>query len=145
MPASVAPSVGQRPRHGSKDAPNSVLLVETRLNVCHIAGLHNPLGTNPGTGQTLSTYLEFSTKTGTPWEVHVGALMIRCPNTGQPISTGIETDEYSLKQIEDVPASTRCPFCGLDHTWWKREAWLADQPQQPLLQSSEGRTLDKTA
>ena len=65
--------------------------------------------------------------------------------TGRPISTGIETDEHSLKQIDDIPARTRCPFCGLDHTWWKREAWLADQPQQPLLQSSEGRTLDKTA
>jgi hypothetical protein len=78
-------------------------------------------------------------------EVHVASLMIRCPNTGQPISTGIETDEYSLNQIADVPTRTRCPFCGLDHTWWKREAWLADQPGQPLLQSSEGRKLDKTA
>jgi hypothetical protein len=68
----------------------------------------------------------------TPIEVHMGALMITCPNTGQPISTGIETDEYSLKQIDDVPARTRCPFCGLDHTWWKREAWLADRLEQPL-------------
>jgi hypothetical protein len=56
----------------------------------------------------------------------MGALMITCSNTGRPISTGIETDEYSLKQIDDVPSRTRCPFCGLDHTWWKREAWLAD-------------------
>jgi hypothetical protein len=54
------------------------------------------------------------------------SLMIRCPHTGQPISTGIETDEYSLKQIADVPSRTRCPICGLDHTWWKREAWLGD-------------------
>ena len=68
------------------------------------------------------------------WELHVASLMIRCPNTGQAISTGIETDEYSLTQIADVPARTRCPICGLDHTWWKREAWL--QLQQPLLQSS---------
>jgi hypothetical protein len=73
----------------------------------------------------------------------MGALMITCPNTGQPISTGIETDEYSLKQIDDVPTRTHCPLCGLDHIWWKREAWLADQPGQPLLQSSEGRNLDK--
>jgi hypothetical protein len=56
----------------------------------------------------------------------VGALMIMCPNTGQPISTGIETDEYSLKQIQDVPSRTHCPLCGLDHTWWKREARLVD-------------------
>ena len=56
----------------------------------------------------------------------MGLLMIVCPNTGQPISTGIETDEYSLDQVPDVLARTRCPLCGLDHSWWKREAWLAD-------------------
>ena len=67
----------------------------------------------------------------------MGVLMITCPNTGQPISTGIETDEYSLLQIADVPARTRCPLCGLDHIWWKREAWLANRPEQPLPQSSE--------
>jgi hypothetical protein len=72
-------------------------------------------------------------------EVHVASLMIRCPNTGQPISTGIETDEYSLQQIADVPARTRCSICGLDHTWWTREAWLADQLKQPVLQSSRRR------
>jgi hypothetical protein len=55
----------------------------------------------------------------------VASLMIMCPNTGQPISTGIETDEYSLSQIADVLARTRCPVCGLEHAWWKREAWLA--------------------
>ena len=75
----------------------------------------------------------------------MGDLMITCPNTGQPISTGIETDVYSLKQIADVPTHTRCPSCGIDHTWWKREAWLADQRAQPLLQSAKGRKLDKTA
>jgi hypothetical protein len=58
----------------------------------------------------------------------VRSLFIMCPNMGQPISTGIETDEYSLQQIVDVPSRTHCPVCGLTHTWWKREAWLADQP-----------------
>ena len=65
----------------------------------------------------------------------MASLMIKCPHTGQPISTGIETDEYSLNQIADVPGRTRCPICGLDHTWWKREAWLANQLQQPLQSS----------
>jgi hypothetical protein len=56
----------------------------------------------------------------------MGVLMITCPNTGQPISTGIETDMYSLKQIDEVLTRTRCPYCALDHAWWTREAWLAD-------------------
>ena len=64
----------------------------------------------------------------------MASLMIACPNTGQAISTGIETDEYSLRQIADVPSRTRCPTCGLVHTWWKREAWLADPAEQPSLQ-----------
>jgi hypothetical protein len=67
----------------------------------------------------------------------VALLLITCPTTGRPISTGIETDGYSLQQIADVPSHTHCPFCGLNHTWWKREAWLADKPEQPLLQSPE--------
>jgi hypothetical protein len=67
----------------------------------------------------------------------VASLMIWCPYTGQPISTGIETDEYSLRQIADVPSRTRCPICGLDHTWWKRDAWLDYQLHQPLLRPSE--------
>ena len=75
--------------------------------------------------------------TGDLSEAQMSPPMITCPNTGQPISTGIETDEYSLKQIADVPARTRCPLCGLDHIWWKREAWLANRPGQPPLKCSE--------
>ena len=71
----------------------------------------------------------------------MGALMITCPNTGQPISTGIETDEYSLLQIADVPARTRCPLCGLDHIWWKREAWLANRPLSQWLFSGHKRAV----
>jgi len=58
----------------------------------------------------------------------MNVLMIRCPNTGRSVSTGIETDEHSFSRIPDVLAHTRCPVCGLDHAWWKREAWLADSP-----------------
>ena len=67
----------------------------------------------------------------------MGSLMIMCPNTGQPISTGIETDEYSLDQVPDVLARTRCPLCGLDHSWWKREAWLADVRRKTVAPSAD--------
>jgi hypothetical protein len=64
-------------------------------------------------------------------------LMIRCPQTGQAISTGIETDHDSFKSIPDVLAFARCPQCGLEHAWRHDDAWLADgspsslQPKQP--------------
>jgi hypothetical protein len=41
MPASVAPSVGQRPRHGWKDAPNSVCCGDLGLTYPPIGGFHN--------------------------------------------------------------------------------------------------------
>jgi hypothetical protein len=54
-------------------------------------------------------------------------LMIRCPNTGEAISTGITTDSKSFQALPDVASSSRCPKCGLDHVWRKREAWLDGQ------------------
>jgi len=55
-------------------------------------------------------------------------VMIRCPQTGQPIYTGIETDPESFQCVDDVQTHSRCPLCGGEHAWWKREAWLADAP-----------------
>jgi hypothetical protein len=66
----------------------------------------------------------------------MSALMILCPKSGQPIPTGIETDELSFQQIPDVLSRARCPVCGLDHAWWKREAWLANS----LLAKPQSKT-----
>jgi len=52
--------------------------------------------------------------------------MIRCPNTGQEISTGVETDPQGFGQLPNILTYSRCPACGLEHPWWKREAWLED-------------------
>jgi hypothetical protein len=55
----------------------------------------------------------------------MSTITIQCPRTGQPISTGIETDEYSFTQLPgDVPSHARCPLCGQAHVWRKRDAWL---------------------
>jgi hypothetical protein len=45
----------------------------------------------------------------------MGAVMIKCPNTGRDISTGIETDATSFAHVGDVLAHSRCPLCGLEH------------------------------
>jgi hypothetical protein len=55
-------------------------------------------------------------------------LMIRCPRTGQAVSTGIHTDPDSFRRIPDVLGFAYCPGCGLDHGWWPEEAWLGDRP-----------------
>jgi endogenous inhibitor of DNA gyrase (YacG/DUF329 family) len=56
-------------------------------------------------------------------------LKIKCPHTGKPISTGIETDPESFAHLPDTLAHVKCPECGLEHAWWTREAWL-DNPNE---------------
>jgi hypothetical protein len=51
---------------------------------------------------------------------------ISCPNTGEFISTGIEIDIESFNKLPDVLTHSRCPHCGLDHSWWTREARLVN-------------------
>jgi len=55
-------------------------------------------------------------------------LMIRCPRTGQEVWTGVETDPDSFRKIPDDLFYTSCPHCGLEHAWWRDEAWLVDGP-----------------
>lgn len=51
-------------------------------------------------------------------------VMISCPNTGRDVPTGIETDPSSFESFRSA-APIRCPVCGRDHAWSKRNAWLA--------------------
>lgn len=53
-------------------------------------------------------------------------LMIRCPQSGREVLTGIETDCQSFEKMTDVIAYTRCPHCGIEHGWWPDEAWLTE-------------------
>jgi hypothetical protein len=53
-------------------------------------------------------------------------LLIECPHTRRPISTGIEVDPESFAKLPDVLSHVKCPECGLNHAWWTREAWLEE-------------------
>lgn len=54
-------------------------------------------------------------------------MMVECPNTGKPISTGIETDRATFDKLPDVPSLARCPHCGVEHSWRTHDAWLSDR------------------
>ncbi len=56
----------------------------------------------------------------------MSVIMILCPNTGQEISTGFEADARSFRRLPKMLTYSRCPACGLEHPWWKAEAWLED-------------------
>jgi hypothetical protein len=60
-------------------------------------------------------------------EGDMGMVMVRCPQTGHAIPTGIKTDRESFSRSAVFFSRTRCPFCRADHAWFAREAWV-DEP-----------------
>ena len=49
-------------------------------------------------------------------------LMIRCPNTGREVSTGLNLAADSFASLPDKLVTSSCPVCGSDHTWLKCDA-----------------------
>ena len=56
----------------------------------------------------------------------MGIVMIKCRQTGHPISTGIETDRESFRCSPVFFARTHCPICRANHEWFAKEAWLCE-------------------
>jgi hypothetical protein len=57
----------------------------------------------------------------------MATLLIKCPHTDRPISTGIEVDPETLANLPNILSHVKCPECGLEHAWWTREAWLEER------------------
>jgi endogenous inhibitor of DNA gyrase (YacG/DUF329 family) len=56
----------------------------------------------------------------------MGMVMVKCPQTGRAIPTGIETDHESFQRCAVFFGRTRCPICRTDHAWFAREAWVGE-------------------
>ena len=59
--------------------------------------------------------------------MEMGMVMVKCPQTGHAIPTGIKTDRESFGRRTVFFSRTRCPICRTDHAWFAREAWV-DEP-----------------
>jgi hypothetical protein len=67
----------------------------------------------------------------------MAVLLIKCPHTDRPISTGLELDAETCAKLPDILSYMKCPECGLEHAWWTREAWLEDRVQvRPLKEEA---------
>jgi hypothetical protein len=53
-------------------------------------------------------------------------IMIKCPKTDRWISTGIDVHPDSYAGIPDTVAKTRCPACGQNHSWSKKDAMICE-------------------
>jgi endogenous inhibitor of DNA gyrase (YacG/DUF329 family) len=52
----------------------------------------------------------------------VGAISIKCPATGKPVSTGMSMEAASFYRSVLTGNSVKCPHCGATHIWSKDEA-----------------------
>jgi hypothetical protein len=51
-------------------------------------------------------------------------LLFRCPNTKQPVPTGVETDAESLRKSWTKTLRLSCPHCGEVHEISVRETYV---------------------
>jgi hypothetical protein len=58
--------------------------------------------------------------------VKMGVVMIKCPQTGCAIPTGIKADRESFRRSAVFFARTYCSSCRANHEWFAREAWLCE-------------------
>ena len=56
----------------------------------------------------------------------MGIVMIKCPQTGRAISTGIKADQEKFRRSTVFFARTYCSICQVNHEWFAREAWLCE-------------------
>jgi endogenous inhibitor of DNA gyrase (YacG/DUF329 family) len=57
----------------------------------------------------------------------MSSVMIKCPITGEPVSTAIETEPSVFRKLPKVAGRMLCPACGQEHVWATKSAWLADE------------------
>ena len=60
----------------------------------------------------------------------MGAVMIKCPQTGRAIRTGMEADQESFRRSPVFFARTYCVICQANHEWFAREAWVHEPEEK---------------
>ena len=75
----------------------------------------------------------------------MGAVMVRCPETGRDISTGIVTDRKSFEATPVFFARVYCPICRTEHEWFAQDAWVCEPETGPRRTcSTAGSARDST-
>ena len=53
-------------------------------------------------------------------------IMIRCPKTGQAISTGRYVEPAAFRSTPVFFSRTYCPLCRVMHEWFAKDAWVCE-------------------
>ena len=59
----------------------------------------------------------------------MGLIMIRCPESGREIPTGIEMDMAEFQRAPVFFSTVQCPVCKREHEWFAKDAWVCDSPK----------------
>jgi hypothetical protein len=66
-------------------------------------------------------------------------ILIRCPKTGQAISTGKAAASASVfRSMPVFFGHTYCPYCRQMHEWFAKEGWV-DDSEMPVVEKSSTR------
>jgi hypothetical protein len=61
----------------------------------------------------------------------MGTVMVRCPETGRDIATGIVADRESFSATPVFFGRVYCPMCRIHHEWFAKEAWVCEADPAP--------------
>lgn len=56
----------------------------------------------------------------------MGSVMIKCPNTGAAIPTGIKAEREAFGSTPVFMARCYCPYCRGEHEWFAKDAWVEE-------------------
>jgi hypothetical protein len=73
--------------------------------------------------QSTATAAQVSSDQG---DFGMGVIMIRCPQTGREIPTGIEMDTAEFRRAPVFFSRVQCPVCAREHEWFAKDAWVCD-------------------
>jgi hypothetical protein len=53
-------------------------------------------------------------------------ILVRCPKTGQEVSTGLKTEWVMFETLPGIQMPLTCPACGETHNWRSKDAWISN-------------------
>ncbi len=59
----------------------------------------------------------------------MGVIMIRCPQTGREIETGVEMGMAEFNSAPVFFARVLCPLCNREHEWFAKDAWVCESDE----------------
>ena len=62
----------------------------------------------------------------------MGMIMVKCPQTGHVIPTGLKSDRETFLRSIVFYGNTHCPVCRANHNWFAREAWVEEPVARPV-------------